>query len=1086
MNIENQPVNLNIGRESDFQFSDIFNLDEIQQIQDLFADSTGLASLITTPNGLPITKPSNFCKFCEIVRSTEKGFVNCCKSDGCICLKEDFSDELPLKSCLSGGLWDAGSKISVGGKHIANWLIGQVRDENSSESVIEDYAFEIEVDKDELVKAYREVPVMSATQFAKMQKMLIAFAAQLSEKAYSNFQLKGQLNEIEKINGLLHKSEESLEITLQSIGDAVISTDNNGLIVSMNSVAEKLCGCRLSNALGKPLAAIYNIMNCKTRIQINNPLTNVLEKGEVSALEDNAVLLSQDGSEYHISESAAPIKNKAGQISGVVLVFSDVTERFLAEERIRNSEERYRGLLNIIDAGVVVHLPDTSIDVCNPKACELLGLTESQLMGKTAIDEGWRFVDEYRRPLPLNCYPVNRIINTKQPLVDFLGGINHPKTNDIVWVVINGFPVTNSSGEIIEIVLSFIDITNRKNAENALFESEQYLIDTQHIARLGTYTMDIPSKTWTSSDLLNEIFGIDTSFQRTTDGWISIVHPEWQERILNYFLVDVIQLKRPFDKKYKIIRQNDQQERWLHGLGRLVFDENNNPIRMIGTIQDITETRNTELALAKSEQKYRSIFENVQDVFFQIDKRGFILEISPSVKFYPGFNRINLLGKSVLGFYASLLDRESLLREINMTGEIRDYELDLVPSEGIIKHVSINARTVFDDYENFLYIEGTIRDITKRKDAERALKQKETFLRETQFLAKLGTFNFDLINNRWESSDILDVMFGIYAGYNKTYSGWKSLVHPDYFGEVSEYFGWKLKENKALFDVKYKIIRNVDGQERWVHMLGRLFYNSENKLIRVIGTVQDITDRKNAKQALRDSQEQLKNFAAHLQSVREEERILLAREIHDELGQILIALKIDLGILKQNVVKTLNTTNAEAVLTKFDGLFGLVDTTINTTRKIMTDLRPEVLYLIGFVEAVKLQVKQFQDRYGIDCIFNSSISNLTLDTQQSVALFRILQESLTNVVKHSNATLVKIRFIEAADKLLFEVSDNGVGFDKAKQQKTDSYGLIGMRERVFLLDGELNIDTCVGVGTTVRVEMSVSKLNKEQNKMLTI
>jgi len=165
----------------------------------------------------------------------------------------------------------------------------------------------------------------------------------------------------------------------------------------------------------------------------------------------------------------------------------------------------------------------------------------------------------------------------------------------------------------------------------------------------------------------------------------------------------------------------------------------------------------------------------------------------------------------------------------------------------------------------------------------------------------------------------------------------------------------------------------------------------------------------------------------------------------------------------------------------------LVDTTINTTRKIMTDLRPEVLYLIGFVEAVKLQVKQFKDRYGIDCIFNSSVSNLSLDTQQSVALFRILQESLTNVVRHSNATLVKIRFFELSNKLVFEIADNGVGFDKLKPKKADSYGLIGMRERVFLLDGELNIDTSVGVGTTVRVEMSVSKLNKEQkNKILTI
>ena len=173
----------------------------------------------------------------------------------------------------------------------------------------------------------------------------------------------------------------------------------------------------------------------------------------------------------------------------------------------------------------------------------------------------------------------------------------------------------------------------------------------------------------------------------------------------------------------------------------------------------------------------------------------------------------------------------------------------------------------------------------------------------------------------------------------------------------------------------------------------------------------------------------------------------------------------------------------DGIITKFDQLFVLVDSTINTTRKIMTDLRPEVLYLLGFIEAAKLQVEKFRERYDIMCEFETEITNPDLNPQQSVALYRIVQEALTNIVKHANATQVKVQMTVTGDKLILQISDNGVGIKENYKSKPESYGLIGMQERAFLLDGEFTISGHEGVGTVVKVEIPYSE-NKNMNKQL--
>ena len=1056
-------------KEQDVQFTDIFNLQEIQHMQDLFSKSTGVASLITLPNGQAITRASNFCKMCALVRTSEKGLTNCMKSDAYIGTLNPCG--VVIQQCLSSGLWDASVGINIDGKHIASWLIGQVRSVGVDIQKIINYADEIGVDKGKYRQALDEVPIMTIDKFQDIANMLAVFANELTEKAYVNYQLKKNIEEQERVNELLHKSEESLSITLNSIGDAVITTDTDGNIVTMNPIAEAMSGWRLCDAIGKPLKMVFRIINSNTNEPIENLVEKVIRTGKIIGLANHAILISKDGQRLHISDSAAPIRNKDRVICGVVLVFSDVTEKYEADEAIRKSEIKYRGLLNNLNSGVVVHAPDTSIMLSNPQASVLLGLSAEQLEGIEAIDPVWKFLDEYENPLPLDEYPVNRIIQSQTHIKDQLMGVFRPDKKDIVWVNVNGFPVFNSRNEITQIIISFDDVTTQKINSDKLNEKEKFLIQTQFIARMGSYVLDIRTGQWASSEMLDMIFGIDSNHDNSVDGWLSVIHPDWREMMSGYFKNEVIGEKKRFDKEYKIVRKSDFEERWVHGMGELIFDKNGNPIKLIGTIQDITDRKSIEENLRIKEEKYRNIFENIQDVFYQVDMNGKIFEVSPSAKFFPDFFDSTALTQDVNDLYANTEDRTKFMEMISKEGEVKDFELDLIGRTGALKHVSINAKLMKDEFGNPTHINGAIRDITKRKNAQNALLESEKFLKEIQSIAQIGNWSIDLKSGRLTSSEILDNIFGFDSMTDKTIKTINAIIHPDWNKVVSEYFLNVVIRNNTKFDTKFKIIRLSDKSERWVHGIGELKLDENNQPNIMIGTIQDITKRKKAKEALQASQEELKKYAAHLQSVREEERNILAREIHDDLGQILIAMKIDLGLLKQNVLKTVAEDEYENVKIRFDELNGIVDSTLMSARRIMTDLRPEVLDMLGFTDTVKQHLNSFQLRHKIQCSFENYTSKLTLNSEQSVALFRIVQEAMNNVAKHSRATQAKVLLTQTNDSLSLKIEDNGVGFDQNERKKTESYGLIGIRERVFLLDGKLDISSTKGQGTLINITM---------------
>ncbi len=237
--------------------------------------------------------------------------------------------------------------------------------------------------------------------------------------------------------------------------------------------------------------------------------------------------------------------------------------------------------------------------------------------------------------------------------------------------------------------------------------------------------------------------------------------------------------------------------------------------------------------------------------------------------------------------------------------------------------------------------------------------------------------------------------------------------------------------------------------------------------------VRDITERKKAEKELKNSREQMRYLASYLQTMREKERTDIAREIHDELGQSLTALKFDLMNLTRDI-DGIEVRECSSILDRMHLISGFIDELSEKVHKIAMELRPGILDHLGLSSAIEWQLRDFQKRTGISGEYTSAVKT-AVNGEIATAIFRILQEALTNIIRHANATRVEVRLKEEAGCLILEIEDNGEGFSEDNLHDEHSLGLLGMKERAYSFGGTLDITSTKGAGTKV----VVSVLNKE-------
>lgn len=242
-------------------------------------------------------------------------------------------------------------------------------------------------------------------------------------------------------------------------------------------------------------------------------------------------------------------------------------------------------------------------------------------------------------------------------------------------------------------------------------------------------------------------------------------------------------------------------------------------------------------------------------------------------------------------------------------------------------------------------------------------------------------------------------------------------------------------------------------------------FDSENNLIGIIHVVRDISERKKFENRLKELNQQLREFTSHLQKAREDERTSLARDIHDEMGQDLTTLKIELSLIESEIKSGINTRNSPFLLNEVKAMQIIVNNSMKKVRELIRKLRPVVLDHLGLKQAIKWQVKEFEKRNNIKSRFKSNIKSLSLNKDLSVSVFRIVQEALTNIAKHSKASKVSVSFDRINKNYKVEIKDNGIGFQPDNLRNKKSNGIIGMRERASISGFEFFIDSGKGKGT---------------------
>ena len=583
---------------NNIQFSDIFNIEEIQHLQDLFADVYGIASVITTTDGKPITKPSNFTRLCNnIIRKTEKGLSNCYKSDA------EIGKQNPLgpivRPCMSCGLWDAGASITVGGKHIANWLIGQVLNDNASEQKMMQYADEIGADPTDFLEALHEVPVMSAERFDKAAKLLFAFANELSEKAYSNLLLKIQIAEKEKAIKSVKESEERFQLLFNNAPLGYQSLDINGHFIKVNQHWLDTLGYTREEVIGKWfgdfLAPGYKEVYLK-----RFPL--FIEKGEIHS---EFEMVHKNGNLLFIAFDGKIGHDLNGRFIQTHCILQDITERKHAEQALKESELMYRMLIENSPDAIVIYAEGKIVLVNKSGLRGIAATNANELIGKPVI--------QFIHPDSLEFVEGRMKEFTKDGVVLPLAEEKFIRLDGSeVEVEINAMTIRIENKPAVQLIIR--DITARKQIENELLRKNTLIKLTGETAQIGGWEFDTETKILLWTEEVYRIHEIDITFNPNVSDGIDFYAPTSRPAIKDALNM-AIEYGEPFDLELELIT-NKRNHRWVHSVGKS-YQENGKTKKVYGSIQDITERKRVELEIHNKNEELQKVNAE-KDKFFSI------------------------------------------------------------------------------------------------------------------------------------------------------------------------------------------------------------------------------------------------------------------------------------------------------------------------------------------------------------------------------------------------------------------------------------------------------------------------------------
>jgi PAS domain S-box-containing protein len=490
-----------------------------------------------------------------------------------------------------------------------------------------------------------------------------------------------------------------------------------------------------------------------------------------------------------------------------------------------------------------------------------------------------------------------------------------------------------------------------------------------------------------------------------------------------------------------------------------------------GIIQDITDRKMVENALKESESRFRNLFNNSLVGISVTQPSGKILEANNTYARMYGYESILQLKNEVSDIkqlYAHPTDREKVLKSLCDDGKMEEREIEVVHRDGSKFYVLVTANEVRDADGNFMFYQATHIDLTDRKKTEEKVRNASLYSRS---LIEASLDPLITINSDGKITDV-NMSTEEITGKNRT-----QLIGSDF----ANYFADKRHARKGYkmvfsqgFVKNYPLsILHKDGRKIDVLFNATLFRNVSGEIQGVLAAARDITELKRMEGELLKSKKQLENLNQHLIEVRENERSEIALNLHDDLGQRLTAINLDVAWLKGRV-----GVQTQVVMNKFNEISKMINETIDGIKEISSFLRPAILYDLGIVTAFEWQLRSLEKISRINFNFIHSPGDIKIDDRISLILYRVLQESLTNVVRHAEATVVKVGLNVTKNEAILSIEDNGKGIEEKKINALTSMGITGIKERVASVSGKVNIHGKNNKGTTVLVQIPLKFKSK--------
>ncbi|MEO8340189.1 MAG: PAS domain S-box protein [Nitrospirota bacterium] len=719
---------------------------------------------------------------------------------------------------------------------------------------------------------------------------------------------------------------------------------------------------------------------------------------------------------------------------------------------LETARDRFVDLYDFSPAGYLSLDTHGTILEANLRARTLLGLTKNKLIGQSLP----RFIaSSGEGTFHLHCQEVLKTGARHTCEVQLRGEIGTS-----CWVYIESLVVRKELGSIAHWRMALLDITERKQAEGAL--------------RLAKFSMDKAADAvyWIDPQAkildVNEAASLMLGYSRGELCAMTVydLNPDFEADMWPGFWAET---------KQRGTMVIETAHRAKNGR-RIPVEVSVNYLSHEGReyhcafVRDITDRKRAEEELRRSQTFITSVVENLPNMIFVKDAKDLkFVRINKAGEHLLGHSREGLIGKSDYNFFpkeeADFFTAKD--RQVLKTSSLLDIPEELIQTKHQgLRILHTTKIPICDDTGEPQYLLGISEDITDRKQGEEALRKSEERYRSIFENAVEGIFQTSL---EGKYLDVNPALARIY-GYNSpedmistiTNIATQLYVDPDRRNEFI-----RLIQNQEALTGFESLVHQKDGRTILVSENVRTMRDPNGVLRGYEGRVEDITARKLAEQRLRDTLDQVRMLTSRLETVQEEERRRISRELHDELGVRLTCLKIDLSRLITIAGDGVNAVVRAKLGDKVHSMLEQVDTTIAAVQSLATQLRPTLLDDLGLVAAIEWQCLDFQKRTGIPCTCVTSADNIAMEPERATALFRICQEALTNTARHAQATGVAVTFELRGGFLQLAVTDNGVGISDTQVSNRRSLGLLGMKERIEQLGGSLVVQGHSGRGTTV-------------------